>query len=360
MATETWVLNETLTNSALSKISVNFQSNSKTCVAIERYYDDEYEEGLRYYTSSSGSQYELVYANQGSGGEFFDQAYRTITFATAPTGTLLTWLQANGTKQETPKVTVDLTSLSGYESLPAGTYALAVKSKAANYQDSDLSQTVSFTKLAAPVVTASDTTVTWDAVSNAESYDVYVDGELYENTTGGVTYNITTTVTNGTYSGDTTITDTATVTITANSGYTLPDTVTVTGASQSWNKETGTLTLTNPTGNVTVEAVCVAAGPTIEAGTYRWVNSPSIPSFSSQNINFVSNNYTCLEFYFPSYGSGFNMSYRYLKGSSEEYLTVVVRSEWIDDNYKTVVFNSDQVVSSDFYTWFTANATKQS
>lgn len=83
-------------------------------------------------------------------------------------------------------VQIDLTTLSGYESLPAGTYALAVKSKAANYQDSDLSATVSFTKLAAPVATASDTTVTWEAITNAESYDVYVDGELYENTTGGV------------------------------------------------------------------------------------------------------------------------------------------------------------------------------
>ena len=156
-------------------------------------------------------------------------------------------------------VQIDLTTLSGYESLPAGTYALAVKAKAANYQDSDLSSTVSFTKLAAPVATAADTTVTWDAITNAESYDVYVDGELYENTTGGVTYNITTTVTNGTYSGDTTITDTATITITADSGYNLPDTVTVTGASQTWNKETGTLTLTNPTGAVTVSAVCAAA-----------------------------------------------------------------------------------------------------
>ena len=93
-------------------------------------------------------------------------------------------------------VQIDLTTLSGYESLAAGTYALAVKAKAANYQDSDLSSTVSFTKLAAPVATAADTTVTWDAVANAESYDVYVDGELYENTTGGasayqVTVNIT-------------------------------------------------------------------------------------------------------------------------------------------------------------------------
>lgn len=89
---------------------------------------------------------------------------------------------------------------------------------------------------------------------------------------GGVTYNITTTVTNGTYSGDTTITDTATVTITANTGYTLPDSVTVTGASQTWNKETGTLTLTNPTGNVTVEAVCEAA-VTYYTISFTWSNT---------------------------------------------------------------------------------------
>lgn len=81
-------------------------------------------------------------------------------------------------------LSVDLTSLSGYESLSAGTYQLGVKAQAQGYQDSDLSQTVSFTKLAAPVVTASNTTVTWDGITNAESYDIYVDGELYENTTG--------------------------------------------------------------------------------------------------------------------------------------------------------------------------------
>lgn len=97
------------------------------------------------------------------------------------------------------KVNIDLTTLSGYESLPAGTYALAVKAKAANYQDSDLSSTVSFTKLAAPVATAADTTVTWDAVTNAESYDVYVDGELYENTTGAIEYNVTIQGVNGGY-----------------------------------------------------------------------------------------------------------------------------------------------------------------
>ena len=33
-------------------------------------------------------------------------------------------------------------------------------------------------------VSVSGTTVSWDAVENAESYDVYVDNTLYENTTG--------------------------------------------------------------------------------------------------------------------------------------------------------------------------------
>lgn len=84
-------------------------------------------------------------------------------------------------------VDIDLTTLSGYDNLAAGTYNIGVKAKAANYQDSDLSATVSFTKLAAPTITASDTTVTWDAITNADSYDVYVDGEVYENVTGGVT-----------------------------------------------------------------------------------------------------------------------------------------------------------------------------
>lgn len=189
-----------------------------------------------------------------------------------------TWFMTN---IEKPQVNIDFTTLSGYESLSAGTYALSVKAKAAGYQDSDLSQTVSFTKLAAPVATAADTTVTWDAITNADSYDVYVDGELYENTTGGVTYNITTIVTNGTYSGDTTITDTATVTITANSGYTLPDTVTVTGASKTWNKETGTLTLTNPTGAVAVSAVCVKTTYTLK---FTGGNSPMSGTLNGETI----------------------------------------------------------------------------
>ena len=178
MATETWVLNETLSTAgnSLVRVDISFISNGESFSYI-RYIDEGMDlenQHLRY--GGVSVYYSAAWTNE---------AYRTITFTQPVTDTtLLAWLQANGTKQA-PKVTVDLTSLSGYESLPAGTYALSVCAKAAGYQDSDLSSTVSFTKLAVPVVTAADTTVTWDAVSNAESYDEYVDGELYENTTGG-------------------------------------------------------------------------------------------------------------------------------------------------------------------------------
>ena len=50
---------------------------------------------------------------------------------------------------------------------------------------------------------------------------------------------------------------TATLTFTANSGYELPDTVSVTGASYSWDKSTGTLTLSVPTTDVAVSVVAI-------------------------------------------------------------------------------------------------------
>ena len=180
MATETWVLKSSGMTAPDSEIdtTINFHNAANDNFTRINIYSEGKGVHISYFNNSTETS-----ITTGGVGVTGDNA--TITFATAPTGALLTWLEANGTKQSTPKVTVDLTSLSGYESLAAGTYALGVKAKASGYQDSDLSQTVSFTKLAAPVATAVDTIVSWDAITNAESYDVYVDGELYENTTGG-------------------------------------------------------------------------------------------------------------------------------------------------------------------------------
>ena len=72
------------------------------------------------------------------------------------------------------------------------------------------------------------------------------------------TYSITTSVTNGTYTGASTITEgsTANVVVTADSGYVLPSTITVSGATSQYNNVTGSITLSNPTGNVTITVVC--------------------------------------------------------------------------------------------------------
>lgn len=71
-----------------------------------------------------------------------------------------------------------------------------------------------------------------------------------------VSYSITVNTTNLTYSGDNTIDEngTATVTLTASSGYALPSSITVSGASYTYNSSTGVISLSNPTGNVTITA----------------------------------------------------------------------------------------------------------
>lgn len=98
---ETWLLNETLIESNQDFTSLNFTSNSQSFVRIVRQYDNRPTppaNSLLYY-KSDGTYVTAVYANDDGVGTWNNQAYRTLTFDTAPTGDLLTWLQANGTKQ---------------------------------------------------------------------------------------------------------------------------------------------------------------------------------------------------------------------------------------------------------------------
>lgn len=93
--------------------------------------------------------------------------------------------------------------------------------------------------------------------------------ETYNGAFVGNTHKITATLTNVTAaSGNATtiaVGETKVLTYTAADGYTLPDTVTVTGATGVWDKDAGTLTLTNPTGNVTftIAGVEEASGYTL-------------------------------------------------------------------------------------------------
>lgn len=150
-----------------------------------------------------------------------------------------------------------------------GTYNISVIATGTGYTDSDSSNVVEYIcvapQLPAPInLTVDGTIISWDAVENAESYDVYADDTaLLGNTTGIMSYTITPTLTNVTAASGNATTiatgETKVLTYTAASGYTLPDSVTVTGATGVWNKGAGTLTLSNPTANVTFTIAGVEA-----------------------------------------------------------------------------------------------------
>lgn len=80
---KTWVINETpdLTNDM--NVSINFTSNG---ISYEHFVIDSSK--LNYNAS-------IVYDEMG----FIKEVYRTVVFETAPTGGLLTWLQANAVPQ---------------------------------------------------------------------------------------------------------------------------------------------------------------------------------------------------------------------------------------------------------------------
>ena len=88
---KTWLLNEKLTINESVTYDVNFDSNEKTFNSLQL-------KSARVKDLYYGS--DLAYAEDPVGGPtWYDQNYRTVTFVTAPTGDLLTWLQANAVNQ---------------------------------------------------------------------------------------------------------------------------------------------------------------------------------------------------------------------------------------------------------------------
>jgi len=86
---ETWVLNEIISEFGLS-YDVSFVSNNQTFESLWTYISP-FGDVLTY----GDSEYVYSYTSN----RWSNEAYRTITFETAPTGYLLTWLQANAVKQ---------------------------------------------------------------------------------------------------------------------------------------------------------------------------------------------------------------------------------------------------------------------
>lgn len=136
---ETWELSPRWHGNSYNFTGLSFLSNGETFSSIKVnggfgndtiYYDD------KYIVNCQDDDYIDWIA---------DVAYATITFSTPPTGGLLTWLQANGTKQSN-KLSVDLTTLSGWSNLAPGNHTIKIVAKGTGYRDSEKSAGVEVTK----------------------------------------------------------------------------------------------------------------------------------------------------------------------------------------------------------------------
>ena len=93
---ETWILNESLYLSSYNVYDASFTCNGTTYAGI---YATNSTVTYLFDISNLGGQ--RVYTRYG----WDNEAYRTIVFDESPSGTLLTWLQRNGTKQVEPEPT---------------------------------------------------------------------------------------------------------------------------------------------------------------------------------------------------------------------------------------------------------------
>ena len=97
------------------------------------------------------------------------------------------------------------------------------------------------------------------------------------------TYSISVSISNGSYVGNTVITDdgTAEVVLTADNHYTLPSTITVVNASYIYNNTTGIVELSNATGNISITCVCeqsvVSTSPTLSNIAMTFQQIPNTP-----------------------------------------------------------------------------------
>lgn len=129
---------------------------------------------------------------------------RTIIVETDQTvdDAFYTWFDAN---IEKPRLSVDLTTLSGWASLSAGAHNIQIVAKASGYRDSEQSEAVSVTKASAfkqvPITTSSYNNYKVSLIENMDTTKVYtvydgdiIDGFIYNNdnwdTWGNVSYGL--------------------------------------------------------------------------------------------------------------------------------------------------------------------------
>lgn len=179
-----------------------------------------------------------------------------------------------------------------------------------------------------------------------------------------ITYSITENLTNVTATGThpTSIEYGGSVTLVyaADTNYKLPDTVTVTGATHTWASGSGTLTLSNPTGAVTITIAGVASSSNdIPAGNYVFNN---LLDFShvhvndiKQQLSFVCNGkeYTAMEV-LPIHQA---LNFYYIDDDGMESWSVVYNDNtWASDSYKEFSITQLQQVDPHFKEFILLNS----
>lgn len=162
MATETWVLNDEINEytgattgefaRGLNYLAAEFETNEynvKSLIFDSRgSYTSTGGWGIGIQSNAVPTSASATHWMYENGGGWTSTAFKTWVFSTAPTGDLLTWLTANGTKKVTPRLSVDVSTLAGWANLSAGAHSITIVAKAAGYKDSAPSAAVEVTKAA--------------------------------------------------------------------------------------------------------------------------------------------------------------------------------------------------------------------
>ena len=93
---ETWVIKNSATGE-LETTQIAFTSNGQKFTSIGSNYNDSGTFIILRYDNNEVAAWDIY--GGGEVYEFENEAYRKLTFDTPPTGALLTWLQANATRQ---------------------------------------------------------------------------------------------------------------------------------------------------------------------------------------------------------------------------------------------------------------------
>ena len=101
-AKETWVINDDAAGE-FATTQIAFTSNGQKFTSIGAVYD-----GLVFSLQYGNNEIAIFTPGASSGYEFYNEAYRKLTFDTSPAGDLLTWLQANATRQVVEYLTTNI------------------------------------------------------------------------------------------------------------------------------------------------------------------------------------------------------------------------------------------------------------